>query len=817
MGEAVLARAPVELLPHTKTCPVDFATVGGIASRYLRLLFIASACLLWSQQVVAVATARINARTRSINHTLVFETDTFGREEISAADVRMFKLHGFNHLRVGLDLRLLMPRYASSEEIEARHQTLASDLDIWLGEGLGITLTAFINNLDDFEFLSTASGRAEFEAFWADLAARYGHLSSELLSFEILNEPTAVTGSTASDCGFSACSPPVWRDYQAKFIDAIRSNAPNHTILVSAADFNNFPALIQFEPYDDGNLIYVVHYYPAQVFVAQSAWGQEYGLRYPPCLAGTQAVADSIEFAEDAQEAQNYLDEKWRQERMREDLQQVADWASANGVQVFANEIAAYSQDVESRTRWIRDVRMVLESFNIPWAVWSTSDYYTNGWVKDNRFPRVELLRGTNGLPWVGPDAACTGEPASRVDLAVSLEPLSTHMIAKVSNNGQDTANDVVARIGFPLNTVILSAVSDEGSCNSSTSVVVCQLGALLPGMVRTLTIVTNASSHDTLPTQAIVVSDGTDKNESNNFAVRALPDSDGDGIGDDIDADDDNDGLSDMYEFSRSLAQTDAGDQLLDPDGDGYSNLTESQGYTDLFGTNPFDALSKPEPPGESLAANLSTVIATPKDDFISFSAIAALTNKSSGTVTNCSVAPQGAYPIYYRFYPVDPVTEEIDGPAYQRRTLADGETGRFWIEMVASKEFQPEGVFLHFDCDNTAPTVITDGFETILFDTDADNIPDVTDPDDDNDGLPDSFEVTYGFDPLDAADASLDGDGDGLSNLQEFQFGANPNNPDTDNDGVNDGDEVDAGTDPRGNVAAVIQIINSILLSDD
>jgi len=51
-----------------------------------------------------------------------------------------------------------------------------------------------------------------------------------------------------------------------------------------------------------------------------------------------------------------------------------------------------------------------------------------------------------------------------------------------------------------------------------------------------------------------------------------------------------------------------------------------------------------------------------------------------------------------------------------------------------------------------------------------------DVCDADDDNDGMPDSFENTNGFDPFDAADALLDTDGDGVSNLDEFQAGTSP-----------------------------------------
>jgi hypothetical protein len=57
---------------------------------------------------------------------------------------------------------------------------------------------------------------------------------------------------------------------------------------------------------------------------------------------------------------------------------------------------------------------------------------------------------------------------------------------------------------------------------------------------------------------------------------------------------------------------------------------------------------------------------------------------------------------------------------------------------------------------------------------------------------GIPDSWAIAHGLDPTDPAMPFEDPDGDGLTNLQEFQNGTDPHNPDTDGDGLTDGQEV-------------------------
>jgi len=65
-----------------------------------------------------------------------------------------------------------------------------------------------------------------------------------------------------------------------------------------------------------------------------------------------------------------------------------------------------------------------------------------------------------------------------------------------------------------------------------------------------------------------------------------------------------------------------------------------------------------------------------------------------------------------------------------------------------------------------------------TVLRDTDRDGIPDINDNDKDGDGMPDSWEIKYGLNPLNSSDAPIDNDGDGLTNLQEYLSNTDPNN---------------------------------------
>jgi photosystem II stability/assembly factor-like uncharacterized protein len=96
---------------------------------------------------------------------------------------------------------------------------------------------------------------------------------------------------------------------------------------------------------------------------------------------------------------------------------------------------------------------------------------------------------------------------------------------------------------------------------------------------------------------------------------------------------------------------------------------------------------------------------------------------------------------------------------------------------------------------------------------DLDGDGLGNACDPDADGDGLGNDYETANRLDPLDPDDAMLDGDMDGLNNLEERDAGSDPNLADTDGDGRSDGDEVTRGSDPTLNEAAVLVPVMQLL----
>jgi hypothetical protein len=292
------------------------------------------------------------------------------------------------------------------------------------------------------------------------------------------------------------------------------------------------------------------------------------------------------------------------------------------------------------------------------------------------------------------------------------------------------------------------------------------------------------------------------DDGEAGNDIVTQA-DTDGDGIPDITDTDDDGDGVSDADE---ALVNTDpldpetidgTPDGSLDTDGDGIDNGTESD-----------QTLAIPTDDDGEPGNDIVTPADTPTDTDGDGIPDATDTDDDGDGVNDADEALVGTDPL-------NPISDGVT-PDGDLDSDSDG---------ISNGDESNDTLSIPTDEDGEMGNdIVTPA------DADGDGDPNITDPDDDNDGVNDADEALVGTDPLDPTtipgipDGSIDTDGDGIDNgtesnelsdmvtdtapadgMADITFAdtdgdGDPNITDTDDDGdgVNDEDEALVGTDP-------------------
>ena len=395
-----------------------------------------------------VPSSRYQRMTRGVNLDSWFEYAADA--PVTASDVQLLVKAGFNHVRLCVAPQWIIPRYSTAAAVQQVLSNLDAALSMLNAGGLAVMLDFHADQPYRNDLYAMQNNGAELVNTWRMLAQRYGSSDPEKLFFEIMNEP---------DDQFS---PSAWWSIQGQAIQAIRSFAPNSTVLVAPVYGDGMEYIENVTPYADKNLVYVFHDYSPISFTHQGAGfvsdpGVQtmQGLAYPAWIPANQTLLATLGSAARA-DAAAYISEGWSTDLMRQQIGRIAAWARRNNVPVVANEFGAGNESspfftlkvpAESRYRWLRDMRIALEEQGIGWAMWDYARGFdlvvTNG---GTRTPDPNVLAALGLSPWTQPDPPLTLTTASLTATDRDLNGDGAHQIATGETpNGTVGANAVAA------------------------------------------------------------------------------------------------------------------------------------------------------------------------------------------------------------------------------------------------------------------------------------------------------------------------------------------------------------------------------------
>jgi len=278
-------------------------------------------------------------------------------------DINLIHKLGFDHIRLSIDPVIFDCRgsWQQCERVQA--------LDAIVAKALANELAVIIDLHPDQQFKSQLASNNFFaeklRLLWESIAQHFASLNPELVIFEILNEPEET-------------DPYRWSGIEAEIIEQIRHSAPQHTIIVSGAEYSDIGNLIVLPQFKDDNLIYNFHYYEPHLFTHQGAsWGVPFWakLRDVPYPLTPQRIEKAISEQDDPLAKWELTETafgQWNRDRILAEMRFAAEWAKTRHVPLTCNEFGVYRNfsDPDARARWIEDVRWALEQNNIGWTMW---------------------------------------------------------------------------------------------------------------------------------------------------------------------------------------------------------------------------------------------------------------------------------------------------------------------------------------------------------------------------------------------------------------------------------------------------------------
>jgi aryl-phospho-beta-D-glucosidase BglC (GH1 family) len=295
----------------------------------------------------------------------------------TAQDIALIKSMGFDHVRFPIEPAPLLNDTPDPSVLNTTYlQYVDRALDMILAAGLAVIID--IHPSDEFKLRMNRDERGveAFAKFWRAFASHLSKRDPEFVFLEVINEPMVEDGYR-------------WYGIQGKLIAAIRSAAPDHTIIASGHRWSGLSEMLFLEPYSDANIVYNFHFYEPFAFTHQGAtWAGPNlpfykNVPYPSSPEAVQAVLDTIQDEPARYNLLRYGEDNWNAARIDRELALAAEWAAKRHVYITCNEFGAYRKFARAgdRVTWVHDMRVALEKHGIGWTMWD----YAGGFAAVNK------------------------------------------------------------------------------------------------------------------------------------------------------------------------------------------------------------------------------------------------------------------------------------------------------------------------------------------------------------------------------------------------------------------------------------------------
>jgi len=208
------------------------------------------------------------------------------------------------------------------------------------------------------------SAQKGFIALWLQFSAELHQYPTDLLAYEILNEPNAP-------------DPAMWNTLSSAAIVAIRKVEPLRVIFLGSNKFNSVTTFDQLKvPANDPNIILSFHFYHPGILThynVSSFEGSQGGggikLSYP----GVLIAKEEMDGLSEEQKAKVKIQQgTFNPEKLKEKMLPPLELAKKLGLRVHCGEFGTNFKypDMNLLVRWITDITNVLREEKIPYTVW---------------------------------------------------------------------------------------------------------------------------------------------------------------------------------------------------------------------------------------------------------------------------------------------------------------------------------------------------------------------------------------------------------------------------------------------------------------